>query len=178
MKTIKTMAAVAAIALPLQFAQAEDATFNAQIVLPSVTGFSGGMGVALGYEMPMPDVNPNFSIEGEFTKSLSSPDNSGFEISYYTLAGYAKYSHPINAKLDVFGRVGLLYESVEMDYAYPCLVGFTFTTCSASASETDTGLSLGGGINYTLNPQMDFTAGYTIIESDINHLSAGIKFKM
>ncbi len=179
MKTIKVMAAAAAIALPLQFAQAEDATVNAQIVLPSVSGFSGGTGIALGYEMPMPDVTPNFSIEGELTKSISSPAASGFEYSYYTLAAYAKYSHPVNAKLEVFGRAGLLYESVEYDvqscnFVFP--VGLVCGT--QSVSKTDTGLSLGGGINYKLNPQMDFTAGYTIIASDLNHVSAGIKFKM
>ncbi len=186
MKTIKVMAAVAAIALPLQFAQAEDATVNAQIVLPSVTGYSGGMGVALGYEMPMPDVNPNFSIEGEFTTTISSPDDSASaggvtvtsELSYYTLAAYAKYNHPVNEKVDLFGRVGLLYESVEADYSCSGNTFICSLTPSSSGKETDTGLSFGFGMNYGINDKMDFTAGYTIIESDINHLSAGIKFKM
>ncbi len=198
MKTIKVMAAVAAIALPLQFAQAEDATVNAQIVLPSVTGASGGMGIALGYEMPMPDVNPNFSFEGEFTTSISSPSDSESasysdpflgtvtakaenELSYYTLAAYAKYTHPVNPKLDLYGRVGLLYESVTVDYTSSVTYsGFPALNQSGSdsASETDTGLSYGFGMNYSLNEKMDFTAGYTIIEKDIKHLSAGLKFKL
>ena len=182
MKTFKILAAAAAIALPLQFAQAEDATVNAQLVIPSVDGMSGGMGIALGYEMPMPDVNPNFSVEGEFTTTISSPDDSysdafgtlTLEASYYTLAAYAKYNHPVNEQLDVFGRVGLLYESVEAKVSG---TGF-YSAAAGSASETDTGLSFGFGMNYEINQQMDFTAGYTIIESDINHLSAGIKYKL
>ena len=170
MKHIKIIAAAAAIALPLQFAQAQDATVNAQLVIPSVDGFSGGMGLALGYEAPMPDVNPNFSVEGEFTTTISSPDTTIFgttiELSYYTLAAYAKYNHEVNPGLDIYGRAGLIYESVELSGG------------GGSASDTDTGLSFGFGMNYEINEQMDFTAGYTIIESDINHLSAGIKYKL
>lgn len=178
MNSIKYLAAAAAMALPLQFAQAQDAAVNAQIVLPSITGYSGGMGVAVGYEAPMPQVDPNFSVEGEFTKSISNADDSysdffgtyKVEIDYYTLAAYAKYTMPVNPKMGLYGRAGLLYEKVEAKVSTPF--------GSASDTSSDTGLSLGFGMNYEINPKMDFTAGYTIIESDIKHLSAGIKFKL
>ncbi len=178
MKTIKVMAAVAAIALPLQFAQAAEPAVNAQLVIPDVDAFDGGMSIAVGYEMPVPDVNPNFSVEGELTKSLSSPEVGGLDYSYFSLSGYGKYTHQVNPAVDLYGRVGLTYVKAEIDYAYTCVVGFTITTCSGSASDTDTGLSFGFGMNYEVNPQMDFTAGYTILHKDISHLSAGLKFKL
>ncbi len=182
MKSIKIIAAAAAVALPLQFAQAAEPTVNAQLVIPDVDGFSGGMGIALGYEMPMPDVNPNFSVEGEFTTTISNPDTDMFgatvEISYYTLSGYAKYNHPINEQLDVYGRAGLRYGKSEAEVAYTCWTGTGLGTCTETASDTETGLSFGFGMNYGINEQMDFTAGYTVISSDINHLSAGIKYKL
>ena len=172
MKAIKVITAAAVIALPLQFAQAAGGdSVSAQLVMPDVTGFSGGMGIALGYEMPMPQVNPNFSVEGEFTTTISDPDDSaaGFtwDISYYTLAAYAKYTHPVNQQLDLYGRIGLLYESLTIS-----------TNFAGSASDSDFGLSFGFGANYEINPQMDFTAGFTVIEQDINHLSAGIRYKL
>ena len=185
MKTFKILAAAAAIALPLQFAQAEDATVNAQLVLPDVDQMSGGMGIAIGYEVPMPDVNPNFSVEGEFTTTISSPDRSESvfgttitgEVSYFTLAAYAKYNHPVNEQLDVFGRAGLLYSNSEVSYS--CSGTFCGSIpMPGSDSETDTGLSFGFGMNYGINEQMDFTAGYTVITDDATHLSAGIKYKL
>jgi len=76
MKSLKILIATAAIALPLQFAQAGDESFNAQIVMPSVSGFSGGMGVALGYEMPKPDLFENLSIEAEFTTTMTPAESN------------------------------------------------------------------------------------------------------
>lgn len=186
MKHIKIIAAAAAIALPLQFAQAQDATLNAQLVIPDVDGFDGGTSIAIGYEMPMPDVDPNFSIEGELTKSLSSPEVAGFEYSYFSLSGYGKYTHEVDTKFSLYGRAGLTYTKVEFDTTSVCyttqiVFGIPVqvpSACSTTASDTDTGLSFGFGMNYALNPQMDFTAGYTILHKDINHLSAGIKYKL
>jgi len=171
MKAMKMFAVAATIALPLQLAQAAGETFNAQLVIPDVAGFSGGLGLALGYEMPIPQVAPNLSIEGEFTTTISDPDHSAgpfkSEVSYYTLAGYAKYNLPLTPQLDLFGRLGLLYEDVTIS-----------TNFAGSASDSDFGLSLGFGIDYQINTKMDFTAGYTLIESDIDHLSAGIRYKL
>ncbi len=172
MKAIKQLALAAAMALPLQLAHAAGGdSLSAQLVFPDVDGFSGGLGLAVSYDKPLPQVDPNFSVEGEFTTTLSEPDDSiagnTWEVSYYTLAAYAKYRLPLNPQFDLFGRAGLLYEDVTVD-----------TNFAGSASDTDVGLSLGFGVDYEINQQMDFTAGFTIIESDINHLSAGIRYKL
>ena len=171
MKTTNMLVA-AAMLLPLQIAHAANGdSLNAQLVMPDVSGFSGGLAVALGYEMPLTQVDPNFSVEGEFTTTISDPDDSvglaTWDISYYTLAGYAKYSLPVSPQLDLYGRLGLLYDSVTVK-----------TNFAGSSSDSDFGISLGFGGNYEINPKIDFTAGFTIIEPDINHLSAGIRYKL
>lgn len=169
MKTMKVLAAAAAIALPLQFAQAQDNSFNAQVVFPDVSGFSGGMGVALGYEAGL---DSNLSVEGEFTTTLSSPDHrypwgETLDVSYYTLGAYMKYTVDVSPEVGLYGRVGLLYESVEVSSDW-----------GGSASDNDFGFTLGVGADYALSQQLDLTAGFTIIESDINHFTAGIKYKL
>ena len=173
MKTFNILATAAAIALPMQFAAAGDATVNTQLVTPIMAGYSGGMGIAHGYEVPIPYVSPNFSVEGEFTSTISSPNSSFWggvlSVSYFTFAGYAKYNLEINEKLDLFGRAGLVY--INSDVACSdCVV--------ADGDSTSSGVSFGVGINYEINPQVDFTAGYTVIASDTHHPSAGIKFKL
>ncbi|MDH5784357.1 MAG: porin family protein [Chromatiales bacterium] len=178
MKIIKFVIIAAATIIPLQSAHAQSGVVNAQLVFPDVDGFSDGLSIAVGYEIPVPNVHPNFSAEGELTKSISSPDSGGLDFSYYSLSGYGKYTHKVDPNFNLYGRVGLTYTSAEVDVTYLCLVGGLPSTCTSSNSDTDTSLSLGFGMDYAINPQMDFTAGFTILHKDINHLSAGIKFKL
>lgn len=172
MKTMKVLAAVAAVALPLQFAQAQDGAINAQLVFPDVGlyGYDGGMGIALGYEA---NLDSNISVEGEFTTTVSDPDwnlpgGVKYELSYYTLGGYAKYTADVSPGIGLYGRAGLVYWDWEESNNAG---GYNF-------SDSEFSFSLGFGANIALSQQLDFTAGYTILDNDLNHLSAGIKYKL
>lgn len=156
-------------------AQARDEQYaKAQLAIADVDGFSDGLALVGTYGMKLPQVHPQFSVEGEITTTISDPDTSvagnTLEVSYYTLAAYAVYTHPVTDRVDLFGRGGLLYEDVSVDYYHPLLGKY-------SDSETDLGLSFGVGTNVALKENLDFTAALTIIESDINHLSAGVHFR-
>jgi len=146
---------------------------NAQLAIANVDGFDDGIALVGTYGVHLPQVHPNFSVEGEFTTTVSNPETNTWgnklEISYYTLAAYAVFTQPLTPQLSVYGRAGMLYEDVTADAYIP-----GFGTVSSSA--TDTGLSFGVGGNFSLSKQMDITAGLTVIESDINHLSAGLRF--
>lgn len=177
--TLKALAVASALIAPFSAAQAEESYVGAQLAIADVDGMDNGLALALSYGQALPNVHRNFSVEGEFTTTISDPDDTytiagvtyRADLSYYTLAAYGVYNHPLNPKLDLYGRVGLLYESVDVSVR-DSLGG------SASGSDDDLGISLGAGIDYSFSPQMDLTAGVTIIESDINHISAGIKYKL
>ncbi len=148
----------------------QDTYINAQLALPDVTGFSGGLGVVAAYGMPMSKLIPaapqNINFEAEFTTTLLSKPSSGpFEANITTFAGYGVFNHQVAPEVTFRARAGLLYESVSIDTSF------------GSASDTDIGLSFGLGIVYKLAGNMDFIAEYTIIESDVANLSAGVQFK-
>lgn len=146
---------------------------NVQLAVANVDGFSDGAALVGTYGVYLPQVNPNFSVEGEFTTTVSNPNTDAFgnklEVSYYTLAAYAVYTQPLTPSLSVYGRAGMLYEDITADYYVPFLG-------KVSSSATDTGLSFGVGGNFKVSNNMDITAGLTVIESDINHLGAGLRF--
>ncbi|MBI3562281.1 MAG: outer membrane beta-barrel protein [Gammaproteobacteria bacterium] len=162
------------IALSSSFVLAAPGDYlNAQLAISDVTGFNSGLSLAATYGHPLASVHKNLSFEAEFTSSVTKPETNDFflgkiNVSYYTLAGYGVYAQPINDKLGIRGRIGVLYEHVTVSQG-----GFS----GFSGSGTDTGISLGGGITYAIDNKMNFIAEYTIIESDISHLSAGIQYK-
>jgi len=152
----------------------QDSYVNAQIGLPDVTGFSGGLAIIATYGLPMnkliANVPQNINFEAEFTSTLlSKPSVSIFEVSYNTVAGYAVYNHELSPELTLRGRAGLILESITIDIP-------NFFGGSISSSETDIGLSFGFGATYKLGGNMNIIAEYTIIESDIAHLSAGVQY--
>lgn len=159
-------------------AQAQSGSYvNAQVALAQVSGFDSGTALALTYGQNLPVVSSNFFIEGELTTSLSKPSQTYYffndkytaEVSYFTGAAYAVYAYPFTNQFSLRGRAGLLYESVDAEVSGP--------GGSASASNSDVGLSLGAGATYAFNPKMALIAEYTMIESDLDHISAGIQYR-
>jgi hypothetical protein len=136
------------------------------------------IGVMGGYEFM-----PNMSIEGEFNYRISGGDwdynypgiTSTFEWDLWTLAGYFVYRYPLNESLYLKGKAGLLYESVtaEVSFDIPGLGPFSY-----DASATDTGLSVGGGLGMNFNERFGGEVEFTMIESDVNYISAGIHMNM
>lgn len=172
LKMITTASLTTALLLGVSSVSASNSEgyINAQLGIPDVSGFSGGIAVIATYGMPMSKLikkaSNELQIEGEFTTTLlAEPSSGSLDASYYTFAGYAVYTHAAAPKFDIRARAGLLYESVEID------TGF------GTVSDTDIGISFGFGGVYKLRGNMDVIAEYTVIESDIAHLSAGVQMK-
>jgi hypothetical protein len=171
MKTIRLLCAATLLATPLlTTAQPGDYT-NLQLGISDVDGYDEGF-VAIGtFGRPVPSVHENFSVEGELTTTIADPDTTvagtGVEISYFTLGAYGVYTHPVNNYLNLRGRAGLVYYDTDV------------STTGAGIRGSDDGieLSAGFGVTYDLNKKVDLIAEYTIIESDISHLSAGIQYR-
>jgi hypothetical protein len=176
MKINKSLVAIAA-ALPMQMAYAQDSSLNAQLAISDVSSFDSGLALVLGYEMALPNLPKNLSLEGEFTATIDDPEYryvvpfSGTvysaEYSYFTLGGYVKYTLPVSPTFSAYGRAGLSYinESYEGNYV-------------GGVSGNGINLSVGIGANLQISQRMDLTAGFTSIDSHIDHLSAGIKYRL
>lgn len=157
-------------------AQAQGGQYaKAQLAIADVDGgFSDGLAVVGTYGMELPQLLPNFSVEGEFSTTISEADKSVFgnklEYSYYTLGAYGVYTHPINQRVSIYGRAGLLYVDSTVDIYHP-------VTGKTSESDSDLELGLGAGTNIALGQNFDFTAGVNIINEDVNHISAGVQLR-
>ncbi len=53
----------------------------------------------------------------------------------------------------------------------------TISGAGGSASTTDTGLSLGAGVGFQITPNIMMEAEYTLIEQDVNLISAGLNYQ-
>lgn len=177
MKINKILAA-AAIAMPLQFAQAQEPAINAQVAAIDVVGYDTGLALMLGYEHPAEFIFKNVSMEGEVTASVVNPSYDFFnlseELSFYTAGVYLKYTHPFTEQFSVYGRAGVHYASI------------TYTTNTIGLSDTDNnvGRNFGLGVNFDVAQNVSLTAGATRfvtdtnLSGDLNLISVGAKFKL
>lgn len=171
MKTIRTLFAATLFTITgLSYAQPGD-YMNLQLGISDVDGYDEGFAAIGTLGRPVPSVHKNFSLEGEFTTTIVDPDTvvagTGVEVSYFTLGAYGVYTHPVNNYLNLRGRAGLVYYDTDV------------STSGAGIRASDDGIdpSFGFGVTYNLNKKMDLIAEYTIVESDISHLSAGIQYR-
>lgn len=162
-----TAAVVGAMALMGAATSAHAASGNyasVQMAIADVDWFSDGLTLVGTYGIPLA---PNFAFEAELTKSLDNPDHrDGWELDYWTIGGYGVASIPLSREFSLRGRLGLIYERVTIED----------TWFGGSVSESDTGLSFGFGATYKVSPALSIIGEYTFIESDISHLSAGVRF--
>ena len=128
------------------------------------SGIDDVIPLGIVYSRSLDTVAPNVWFEGEFNYGLLGGDFSGGELDIWTMAAYAAYHHPLDNSLYLKGKIGLLYERVEVS-----------TDCCGSASDSDTGLSLGFGGGFKINDRMTGEVEYTIIEADVDFLSFAVK---
>ena len=169
-----------ALILGMNSAMAENSNsgtrMGAQLAIADADGLDTGLALVLTGIFPMPQVHPAFTVEAEFTTTVSNPEDSqstpfgtiSAELSYFTLAGYGVWNHPVSPTIKLKGRIGLLYESLEVDFKSPFGNG--------SDDDTDIGLSYGFGAVFDIKQSIDIIAEYTVIESDISHISAGVQW--
>lgn len=170
----QTLFALLAVAIMTISSAAHAQPFNRyyslQGALADVDGYDSGIAGIATYGVRVPEMHKNFSVEGEFGMTFIEPEGKAagttYEASYYTLGAYGVYAHPVSEKFHVRGRLGVLYEDVEIS--------------SAAGSTSDDGfeLTFGAGISIGLSKESRFLLEYTVIESDINHISAGLMFKL
>lgn len=176
-------ALVGAMAMAGAISSANAAEYaSLQLGMSDVTGLNNGSALIGTLGIPMPHVGPHFSFEGEFTKALGKPevsyvdwfgDRISTEVDYWTLGGYGVLAIPLNNQFSLRGRIGLLYESLDVQFRDTGWAPGNFTV-----SDSDLGLSYGFGLTYKTSSTMKFIAEYTQIESDISHLSAGVQFPL
>lgn len=171
MKTLKALTAASLLVLS-GYSHAEPGDYmNLQLGISDVDGFDEGFAAIGTFGRPVPHIHQNFSVEGEVTTTIADPDRSvagtSIEVSYFTLGAYGVYSHPLNQYASLRGRAGLVYYDTDVSTTVPGVQG----------SDDGIELSVGFGVTYNLNKRMDLIAEYTIIESDIAHLSAGIQYQ-
>ena len=119
-------------------------------------------GVLVGY-----NVNKNLAIEGEFTTSLSDGDatisGSQGKWNIDTIAVYAVHRSAGDTYFK--GKVGFLNEDISI--TIPGYVPF---------SGSDSGLSFGVGVGFEVGKSSRIEFEYTLIEADVNMLSATYLF--
>lgn len=139
-----------------------------QLAISDVDGFDNGLSLVVTGGKEMRDIE-GLAIEGELTTTISKPEADVLgvtaDISYWTLAGYGVYSFPVTNQFAVRGRLGVLYENLDIE------------TSAGGDTDDELGLSFGVGATFELSPRLNAIAEYTRIEEDINHLSAGVQWK-
>jgi hypothetical protein len=142
---------VSSMAVDLDMSKLET---RAGAAIESVSSYNSGLAVVVNGALPIKTVHPHFSVEGDMRLSLLSPSlSSSFattttEASLRTLflGGYGVYTHPIDKKINLRGRVGINFVSSTATVK----VG-SFET---STSNTDFRLAYGVGGSYDLGKNM------------------------
>lgn len=171
MKTKQFLAGLA-IACAGSSAMAQNGDYmNGQLAIANIDGLSDGLSVVATYGRPMPTVHKYFALEGEVSASVSDPDTNhpvfgNISVSYYSIAGYGVLTYPLDNKINLRGKAGLLYSHVKV-------------SSSGYLWRVDDGLdlSLGIGVTIALQPKLNMIIEYTDINSDITHMSAGVQYK-
>lgn len=141
-----------------------------QLGIADADGYSDdGLALMGTFGLELPQVVPNFSVEGELTASIDDPEwsfaGNSVEYSYYTLGGYGVYTLPVNPSFDLYGRAGIVYSDWTVEGPF------------WEESDSDLDLSFGIGANVAMGSTVDFTAGITVMNEDLTHFSAGAQFR-
>jgi outer membrane immunogenic protein len=159
--SIRKMAAAGALMAGMAFAPAAMADMyfgvNAGKMMIDLDGFDDptNAGVLIGNEWGL--VAGDLGVEAEFTTSIDDGSFWGNDVNVNTQAVYGAFRTA--GPVYVIGKVGLLREEVEI----------------GSISETDTGMSAGVGVGFSVGlAQLELQ--YTVVEEDISYLSVGVRF--
>jgi hypothetical protein len=111
----------------------------------------------------------NFGVEVEYLGSSDADVRvRGVDLEYdvktYGIYGTYRYAFP-NTALYAKGKLGIAKNEINA------------SVLGINISEDDTGIAAGLGLGYLVNPDFDMEAEYAVIDSDINLLTVGAKFK-
>lgn len=152
-----TAAPAAAVDSPLGY-------LNMTGAVADMEELDNGLSGVLGLGFPLDNVDPNFSIEGELSKSLIGPESDGRagDFDYFTLGGFAAYRMPVTDSVALRGRAGLVHLDWENDFA----------------ADDELGIGLGVGATWRLQGNFDLLGELTIMDTDpdLNHFSVGVQY--
>jgi|GEM_PF-2668265 len=144
------------------------------LALESVDGFDTGIALVLNGGLPLQDVDAGpgvLALEGEFTYSLVPASNDyrwygyhgSWDATIMTLGAYGAYSIDLNKDFYVKPRVGLIFRSIDLDFA----------------SDNELGLAFGVGAGYKINKDLSAYVNYNLVDGfDITHLTFGVEYSL
>ncbi len=149
--------------------------------------FENGLTLVGTFGMTLPVVHNYFGLEAEIAKSIYNPEysytstyyNYSAEYDYYNLGGYVVFTIPVNPKIDVRARGGLVYHSYDLEFQ-DCDTWGTSVLCRGTRySDSEINPSIGGGAVLKVSPGMNLMGEMTVFDIDNQsvHLSAGAQFK-
>lgn len=162
----------------LAAAQQEGPYANAQVAR-SLIGASGfddtwALGATLGYNLGQR--GQGFGFEGEITATLSDSENSSpgipdvnrVRFNYTSYAAYGVYRAPLTPEIGLRARLGVVYIDGELRYR---------GADSRTRSDNETNLSGGLGLTYAFTRHLHGLVEWTHLDSDINHVGAGVQLR-
>jgi hypothetical protein len=157
--------AAALTATPVAAADSPLGYLNMTGAVADVENLDNGLSGVLGLGFPLNNVDPNFSIEGELSKSLIGPEHDGpggGDRDYFPLGGFAAYRMPVTDSVALRGRAGLVHLDWESD----------------RAADDELGVALGVGATWRLQGNFDLLGELTIMDTDpdLNHFSVGVQY--
>lgn len=120
-------------------------------------------------------VTEAISIEGELNVSVSGGEIdapipvTGGDVNVWSLAAYGVYRHPVSEMISLKAKAGVLFESVEIDVE--SLAG------DFLEEDSDFEVSYGAGATIKLTDELSAEVEYTVMESDVAYISAGVNYK-
>ncbi|SFD77209.1 Outer membrane protein beta-barrel domain-containing protein [Thiohalospira halophila DSM 15071] len=168
MNPIKTRLALglaaALTAAPVTAADSPLGYLNMTGAVADMEDLDNGLSGVLGLGFPLDNVDPNLSIEGEFSKSLIGPesDGRGGDRDYFSLGGFAAYRMPVTNSVALRGRAGLVHLDWENDLT----------------ADDELGMAVGVGATWRLQGNFDLLGELTIMDTDpdLNHFSVGVQY--
>jgi len=174
MKFKKQIAALALVSASLSVPMAQanaadklelyDQYLNIQAAIADVDNMDNGVAAVIAYGHVIPEVSKKFALEAEVTTTVVDPERPGTEMSYSTLGAYAVYAPPISESVALRGRAGLIYQDISVT--------------GQGKSDNDFEVSFGFGATTELANDLHLIFEYTVMDSDISHISAGIQLRM
>lgn len=157
--------AAALTAAPAAAADSPLGYLNMTGAVADMENLDDGLSGVLGLGFPLDNVDPNFSIEGELSKSLIDPEHDGpggGDRDYFTLGGFAAYRMPVTDSVALRGRAGLVHLDWEDN----------------RTADDELGIGLGVGATWRLQGNFDLLGELTIMDTDpdLNHFSVGVQY--
>ncbi|MDR0969367.1 MAG: porin family protein [Lentimicrobiaceae bacterium] len=137
-----TAIAILTMSLPAIAQQKGDMAAGAQLAIgmgDEITNF--GIGAKFQYNVTDP-----IRLEGSFTFFMPKEQVADVKVSFWDLNVNAHYLFPIANQITVYPLAGLGIQG--------CKVKTSYGGYSASASDSDIAINLGGGIDYALTDQL------------------------